>query len=207
LPAIPFGKYRGLGLTEGGKMRSLIVFNSISLDGYFTDRKGQMNWARNPASDPEWDAFVAGNASGGGMLVFGRVTYELMAGYWPTPPAARNNPIVAERMNNLPKVVFSRTLKEAAWTNSRLVKDGLAEEIRALKTGSGPGMAILGSGSIVSQLTRDRLIDEYQFVVTPFVLGGGRTMFEGIPSPLDLKLTATRVFSNGNVVLTYKPVK
>jgi dihydrofolate reductase len=114
---------------------------------------------------------------------------------------------VAERMNNLPKVVFSRTLKEAAWTNSRLVKDGLAEEIRALKTGSGPGMAILGSGSIVSQLTRDRLIDEYQFVVTPFVLGGGRTMFEGIPSPLDLKLTATRVFSNGNVVLTYKPVK
>jgi dihydrofolate reductase len=188
-------------------MRSLIVFNSISLDGYFTDRKGQMNWAYNPIPDPEWDAFVAGNASGGGMLVFGRVTYELMAGYWPTPPAVRNNPIVAERMNNLPKVVFSRTLKEAAWTNTRLVKDGLAEEIRALKNDSGPGMAILGSGSIVSQLARERLIDEYQFVVTPFALGGGRTMFEGIPSPLGLKLTATRVFSNGNVVLIYKPVR
>ncbi len=187
-------------------MQNLIVFNNISLDGYFTDRNGGLDWARNSVSDKEWDAYVAGNASGGGTLVFGRVTYQLMASYWPTPQAARTDPVMAERMNKHPKVVFSRSLKEATWANTRLVKDGLAEEIRALKSGSGPGMAILGSGSIVSQLARERLIDQYQIVVTPVALGGGRTMFEGIPSPLGLKLTATRVFANGNVVLTYVPV-
>src|SRR5690242_19247936 len=108
-------------------MRKLLVFNHISLDGYFTDSKGDMSFARNDKPDPEWDAFVSGNASNGGMLVFGRVTYQMMASFWPTPAAAQSMPDVAERMNNLPKVVFSRTLQDASWENTRLVRDMLNE--------------------------------------------------------------------------------
>jgi dihydrofolate reductase len=187
-------------------MRKLVVFNQVSLDGYFVDMNGDMSWAHNVNKDEEWDAFVAANASAGGLLVFGRITYELMTGYWPTPFAIQNDPIVAERMNNLPKVVFSRTLDKASWNNTKLVKDGMAAEIRKMKNEPGIDMAIMGSGSIVSQLTQERLIDEYQIVVIPVVLGKGRTMFDGIKEKLSLKLTNTRTFDNGNVLLCYKPM-
>src|SRR5512140_2439657 len=96
-------------------MRRLTVFNTVSLDGYYTDSKGDMSFAHNDRQDAEWDAFVESNAKGGGMLLFGRITYELMASFWPTPMAAQSMPVVAERMNNLPKVVFSRTLNKASW--------------------------------------------------------------------------------------------
>jgi dihydrofolate reductase len=186
-------------------MAKLAVFNSISLDGFFTDRNGQMSWAHNTTPDGEWDKFVEENAGGGGVLVFGRITYELMAGYWPTPAAARANPFVAERLNKLPKIVFSRTLKKAAWENTRLAKDSLAEEIRALKAGPGKDLTILGSGRIVAQLASEGLIDEYQIVVTPVVLGAGRTMFDGISVPMPMRLVKSRTFANGNVFSHYVP--
>ena len=187
-------------------MRKLIVFNHVSLDGYFVDSNGDMSWAKADHKDAEWDAFVAGNASGGGVLVFGRITYEMMANFWPTPFAMENMPAVAEGMNNLPKVVFSRTLDKASWNNTTLMKGELAAEIRKMKQQPGEGMAILGSGTIVSQLTQERLIDEYQIVVNPIVLGGGRTLFEGVKEKLLLKLTKTRAFNNGNVLLCYEPM-
>jgi dihydrofolate reductase len=187
-------------------MRKLIVFNHVSLDGYFTDAKGDMSFAQNAVADTEWDAFVAGNASGGGMLVFGRVTYELMASFWPTPFAAESMPVVAEQMNNLPKVVFSRTLEETSWMNTRLVKSDLADEIRKMKQETGEDMVIFGSGSIISQLAQEGLIDEYQIVVDPAALGEGRTMFDGIKGKLPLKLKKTRSFGNGNVLLCYEPM-
>jgi dihydrofolate reductase len=182
----------------------LAVFNQVSLDGYFVDAHGDMSWAHNTARDAEWQAFVEGNAKAGGVLLFGRITYELMAGYWPTPLAARNNPVVAERMNNLPKVVFSRTREKASWDNTTLVKGDPSAEIRKMKDEPGPDMAIMGSGTIVSQATQAHLIDEYQVVVIPIVLGRGRTMFEGMKERLLLKLTKTRTFSNGNVLLCYE---
>jgi dihydrofolate reductase len=185
-------------------MAKLIVFNSVSLDGYFSDANGDMSWAHSP--DAEWQEFVEGNAQGGGLLLFGRITYELMRSYWPTPQAIESFPVVAERMNNLPKVVFSRTLDKATWNNTRLVKDDLAAEVRKLKRDYGTGIAIMGSGSIVSQLARDGLIDEYQIVVCPVVLGKGRTMFEGVEQRLPLKLAKMRAFSNGNVLLCYQPI-
>lgn len=187
-------------------MRKLIVFNHVSLDGYFTDANGDMTFAQNATPDPEWDAFVAGNASGGGMFVFGRVTYELMASFWPTPLAAENMPDVAERMNNLPKVVFSRTLEEASWNNTKLVKSDLTGEIRRMKQEEGDGMVIFGSGTIIAQLAQEGLIDEYQVVVDPIALGNGRTMFDGMKEKLPLKLTKTRTFGNGNVLLCYEPM-
>lgn len=186
-------------------MGKLVVFNSISLDGFFVDRQNDMSWAHNPKKDEEWDAFVNGNASGGGQLIFGRVTYELMASYWPTAIAKRNDPIVAERMNNLPKIVFSKSMKKADWKNTRLVKDGLAEEIRRLKRDDEDGMAIMGSGSLVAQLTQERLIDEYQMVVVPVILGSGRTLFDGVNDRLGLKLVQSRSFQNGNAYLCYEP--
>ena len=185
-------------------MRKLIVFNQVSLDGYFTDVNGEMSWAHK--NDAEWLTFVEGNASAGGELLFGRITYELMVSYWPTPYAIKNDPIVAERMNNLPKVVFSRTLDKASWNNTKLVKGDMAAEIRKMKKEPGENMVILGSGSIVSQLAQEGLIDEYQVVVNPVVLGKGRTMFEGIKEKLTLKLTKTRTFGNGNVLLCYEPM-
>ena len=186
-------------------MAKLMAFIHVSLDGYFTDENNDMSIAHNPKPDAEWEKFSADNASGDGVLLFGRKTYELMASFWPTPAAKQSMPEVAEGMNNLPKVVFSRTLKEASWNNTRLVKDDLAGEVRRMKEASGSGLVILGSGSIVSQLTQEGLIDEYQIVVNPVVLGKGRSMFEGVEKRLPLKLTSSRSFDNGNTLLTYEP--
>lgn len=189
-------------------MRSLTVFNNVTLDGYFTGAHGDFSWAHDSGvakPDPEFDAFVAGNATGGGELLFGRITYEMMAGYWPSPMARANDPVVAERMNALPKVVFSRTLAKASWNNTQLVKGDLLAAVRKLKAEPGDGMVVLGSGTIVAQLAAAGLIDEYTVVVNPLVLGQGRTMFEGLRQPLGLKLVKTRVFENGNVLLNYTP--
>jgi dihydrofolate reductase len=185
-------------------MRKLVVFNMVSLDGFFVDGKGDMSWAHK--NDAEWNAFVNENASGSGVLVFGRITYELMASYWPTPMALKNSPIVAKGMNDMPKIVFSRTLDKASWNNTKLVKGDLATEVRKMKNEPGPNMVILGSGSIVSQLAQQNLIDEYQVALSPIVLGKGRTMFEGVKDKLNLKLTKSRTFGNGTVFTCYQPI-
>ena len=184
-------------------MRQLIAFNNITLDGYFTDMHGDMSWAHT--TDPEFRAFVENNTRAGGMLLFGRVTYELMAAYWPTPLALQNDPVVAGRINQMPKIVFSRTLHDPSWSNTSALHQDPVAAVRRMKQEPGQGMTILGSGSIVSQLTSARLIDEYQVVVNPVILGRGRTMFHGIESKLALTLTKTRAFANGNVLLCYQP--
>lgn len=184
-------------------MRKLVVFNHVSLDGYFVDEQGEMRWAHK--YDPEWNEFVSGNASGGGVLLFGRKTYEMMARYWPTPLAAQNSPAVAEHMNKLQKVVFSRTLVKATWSNTKLVKGDLATEVGRMKAEPGPGLVIMGSGTIVTQLAQAGLIDEFQITLSPIVLGRGRTLFEGVKEKLNLKLEKSRTFGNGNVFLCYEP--
>jgi len=146
-------------------MPKLVVYNAVSLDGYFTDTKGDMGWAHK--NDPEWQAFVSENASGGGQLLFGRVTYDLMASFWPTPLAAQSNPIVVERMNSLRKFVFSTTLEKVSWNNTTLFKGDLTMEVHKLKQEPGPNIVIMGSGSIVAQLADAGLIDEYQMVLNP----------------------------------------
>ncbi|HEV2320818.1 MAG TPA: dihydrofolate reductase family protein [Gammaproteobacteria bacterium] len=188
-------------------MRRLIVFNNISLDGYFTGAGGDFSWAKDGMDDSEFSAFVAGNASGEGELLFGRVTYEMMASFWPTPAAKAAMPEVAAGMSRSRKVVFSRRLTKADWQNTRLIKGELVAEARKLKQEEGPGMAILGSGSITAQLAAAGLIDEYQFVVNPVVLGTGRTMFEGLAKPLPMRLTESRAFKNGKLFLRYIPAR
>ena len=183
-------------------MRKLSVFNSVTLDGYFTDKNGDMSWAHQ--DDPEWNAFVAENASGGGMLLFGRITYEMMASFWPSPAAVEQMPEVAEGMNNSPKIVFSRTMDKATWKNTTVVTGDIAAAVRKMKEEPGEPMVILGSGTIVSQLTQAGLIDEYQIALNPIVLGSGRTMFDGVKDKLRLKRTESRSFGNGNVFLCYE---
>lgn len=186
-------------------MSILNVFNQVTLDGYFTDPKGDMTWAHKDPADAEWNAFVGGNASGGGELLFGRITYEMMASFWPTPAAREMMPEVAEAMNRMPKFVCSRTLKKVSWENTTLLKGDLVAEVRKLKQLPGPGITILGSGSVVAQLAQAGLIDQYQVVVNPLVLGNGRTMFEGVTKRLPLRLTGSRAFGNGSVLLNYEP--
>ena len=186
-------------------MRKVVVFNHVSLDGFFVDASGNMGFAHKDPADAEWNEFVAGNASGGGMLLFGRVTYDMMAAFWPTPAAAQMMPEVAAGMNNLPKVVFSRTLKAPAWQNTSLAPGDLGDAVRRLKREAPDDMTILGSGTIVSQLTALGLIDEFHLVINPVVLGAGRTLFEGVSTPVALRLMDTRQFANGSVFSRYAP--
>ncbi len=184
-------------------MRKVHVFNNVSIDGFFTDARSDMSWAHR--HDPEWTEFSSGNASGQGELLFGRITYEMMAAFWPTPQAAQMLPKVASGMNAMRKYVASRTLDAAAWQNTTVLKGDLASEVRALKAQDGPDIVILGSGTIISQLTASGLIDGYQLVVSPTVLGKGRTLFDTVTDRVGLKLTKSRAFQNGNVVLWYEP--
>lgn len=177
----------------------------ISLDGYYCDSRGDMSFAHKPPEDAEWHQFVTQNASGGGMLLFGRTTFDMMAAWWPTPIAAQAMPEVAARMNAMPKIVFSRTLRSADWSNTTLVKDDLIGTVRRMRDETGPDMAILGSGSIVRQLADAGLIDTFQVVVNPVALGAGKSLFSGLTRQLELELTNTRVFRNGSVVLWYSP--
>lgn len=110
-------------------MGKLTSFMQLSIDGCYADASGDMSWAHR--DDPEAQAFMSDNATNGGMLVFGRVTYELMARYWPTPLAARNAPAAAAGINAMPKVVFSRTLERADWQNSRVVQGDLVRRSRS----------------------------------------------------------------------------
>jgi dihydrofolate reductase len=180
-------------------MQKLVVFESVSLDGYFTDGAGSMNWAHK--SDPEWNEFVSSNADGGGgSFVFGRKTYDDMVRFWPTDAAAKMMPVVAARMNASRKYVFSRTLESPSWQNTIVLHGDAAEIVGKLKREDAPGLVILGSGSIVAQVAP--LVDELQLAVNPIALGKGRTLFDGAV-PTTFTLVRTRSFKNGNVVLYY----
>jgi dihydrofolate reductase len=184
-------------------MNKLIVFNFITLNGYFQGPKGDLSWHRHGQEESEYG--LEGLKSGS-TLLFGRVTYEQMASFWPTPDALKNAPVMAEGMNKADKIVFSRTMKKADWNNTRLVKDNMLEEVRKMKQLPGKDMAVLGSGSISSQLAAAGLIDEYQLMVDPVLLGNGTPIFKDLPHKLDLKLTTARTFKSGVVLLCYQPL-
>jgi dihydrofolate reductase len=116
-------------------------------------------------------------------------------------------PVVAERMNNLPKIVFSRTMEKASWSNTRLIKGDLVAETRKLKSEPGQDMVIMGSGSIVAQLTAAGLIDEFDLALVPIMLGSGRTLFEGVTTRPALRRTQSRSFENGAVFLRYETLR
>jgi len=183
-------------------MRKLFVFNMVTLNGYFEGPNKEIDWHN---VDAEFNEYAIDMLNSVDMLLFGRVTFELMASYWPTPDAIKNDPIVAEKMNTLSKIVFSKTLDEVAWQNTKLVRDNIEEETNNMKKQPGKDMVLLGSGSIMSEFAQRGLIDEYRIMVNPVVLGNGKPLFTGIKDRLNLKLTNTRIFKSGNVLLYYRP--
>jgi dihydrofolate reductase len=174
---------------------------ATSLDGYFEGPDRDINWHY---VDDEFNDFAIEQLESVDTLLFGRVTYELMAGYWPTPDANADDPVIAHRMNNLPKIVFSKTLSEVTWQNTRLVKEHFVEEISALKQQPGKDLIIFGSSDLAVTFIQHGLIDEYRIMVNPVVLGDGKLLFKGLQNRLHLKLLKTRTFKTGSVLLYYQ---
>ena len=185
-------------------MRKIRVFNNISLDGYYTDANNDYTWAHTGAGDPELIEFTKGNAQGTNALVFGRVTYQMMVDWWPTPAAAKAMPEVAKGMNEAPKYVFSRTLDTVDWSNTTLLAGDPATEMARIKQTPGPDLTVLGSGSIVAQLTAAGLIDEVQLLICPVVLGSGKSQFAGVSGKPMWTLSRSKTFQNGRVFLAYR---
>jgi dihydrofolate reductase len=184
-------------------MRKVIFQNMISLDGYFEGPDRELDWHN---VDDEFNDYAAGFLNSIDTLIFGRVTYELMAGYWPTEAASTDDPVIAAKMNSLNKIVFSKTLKTAGWENTTLVNDGLVETVVKLKQSPGRDIAIFGSSDLAVAMIPSGLIDEMDILVNPLILGKGKTIFNGRNARLKLKLLNTRVFKSGNVLLSYAPV-
>jgi dihydrofolate reductase len=184
-------------IEENAWMRRLIVSNVMSLDGFFEDSNKKLDWF---VVDEEFFDYAREMLRSVDTILFGRATYEHMAAYWPSAPPDE----IAEKMNNLPKVVISRTLQQADWNNSMLVKGDLAEEIANLKQLPGKDIVIFGSAMLASSLLQMGLIDEYRIILTPVLIGDGHPLFRDIRQPIKLKLTKTRLLRSGVIVLYYQ---
>jgi dihydrofolate reductase len=175
----------------------------VTLDGYFEGPNGEIDW--HNADNQEFNDFAIEQMGPVDTLVFGRKTYQMMASYWPTETAIQSDPIVADLMNRLSKVVFSRTLEIADWNNTRLLSENAAQEIRRLKSQAGKDLAIFGSASLISTIMNE--IDEHRVMINPVLLGQGTPLFGNTGGKVRLKLVDSRTFDSGNVLLTYQPAK
>ena len=199
-------------------MRRIMAFNRVTADGYFTSPDGKLDWV---VPEPQIDKEAGEGMSGQGAILFGRRTYEMFQAFWPhaledpgTAPdphmPGRRSPEIramAVWINEAAKVVFSKTLKDVTWKNTRLLHAFDPREVEAMKKQPGPDMLVFGSGSIASQLTEHGLIDEYRFVVGPVLLGSGRPLISGVPKSSRLDLLEAKTYPSGNVMLRYAPHK
>jgi dihydrofolate reductase len=179
-------------------MRKLIVQELVTIDGFFAGPNGEIDWHN---VDDEYREYAKDFLNSLDVLLFGRVTYQLMASYWPT---ASND--IAHKMNTLPKIVFSKTLWKVEWQNTRLVIENVIEEVKNLKQQPGKDLAILGSAALVSYLMNAGLIDEYQITVVPIVLGNGKPLFKDIHDRVTMKLLKSKTLRSGSVQLFYQPL-
>ncbi|MGA9396692.1 MAG: dihydrofolate reductase family protein [Anaerolineaceae bacterium] len=184
-------------------MSKVIFFMSTSLDGYIEGPNREIDWHH---VDDEFNEVAIRQLTEADTLLFGRVTYELMAGFWPTKEAIETDPIVAGLMNSKSKIVFSKSLIKADWQNTRLVKTDFITELNRLKKKPGEGLFMLGGSDLAVSCLQAGLLDEIRIMLNPIVLGAGKPLFKGIQNRLNLKLLKTRVFKNGNVLLSYRPV-
>lgn len=180
-------------------MAKLILWNLMTLDGYFEGPDRDIGWFEAVWGD-ELEQISIEQCRAAGALLFGRVTYEMMASYWPSEEG-----VVADLMNGLPKIVASRTLEKADWHNTRLVRDDLPQEIERLKAESDKDLYIFGSADLAASLVPNGLIDELRICVVPLVLGGGNPLFKASPERLKLRLVKSRALTSGGVILHYQP--
>jgi dihydrofolate reductase len=183
-------------------MRKVIVSNMVSLDGYIAGPNGVLDWH---LVDKDFFDYAEEMLNSVDTILFGRVTYQMMADYWTMASVKTDDPIIAGKMNGLPKIVFSKTLDSVEWENSILVKDNIKEAVLKLKDQPGKDIVILGSGSIVSLFTQMGIIDEYRMIVNPVILGGGIPEFTGITERKILELTDVKRLRSGVVMLYYQP--
>jgi dihydrofolate reductase len=189
-------------------MGRLNVFIHLTVDGFFAGPDGQIDWFKAIAKDEQYEKYTHAQSQGGGSLVFGRTTYEMMKSYWPTPAAISADPDMARVVNHSPKIVFSRKLKSVEegpnWKNIRLLHEIEPAGVRELKAEARGDLTVLGSGSVVRQLANLGLVDEYCLVVVPIVLGAGKRLFEDFREG-GMELLESRAFGNGLVVQRYRP--
>jgi len=181
-------------------MRQVVLQMGVTLDGYVAGPDGDGDWGL-PAEDPEVRAWKVASLRQVGTHIMGRVTYEQMAGHWPTATGD-----YADFMNSLPKIVFSKTLPAAGWPGSRIARGDLAEEIAALKSEPGGEIMAHGGAAFVQALSRLGLIDEYRLVILPVAVGSGLPLFKDLPKPLRVDLAEARSFPDGTVIHVYRPI-
>jgi dihydrofolate reductase len=174
----------------------------MTVDGFFEGPNKEIDWHN---VDSEFNDFAVEQLSNASCLIFGRLTYELMAGYWPTPTALSDDPVVAAKMNSIAKIVFTRTLHKTEWNNTRLVKGNIEQEVKKLKQENDKDIFIFGSANLASAFKKLDLIDEYRIIINPIILGRGNPLFRLADEPLKLKLIRTKSFISGNVLLYYEP--
>jgi dihydrofolate reductase len=184
-------------------MKKIIMFNLVTLDGYFAGSDGNIDWH---IVDKEFNSFAVGNIDQCDTAIFGRVTYDLFAGFWPNAvndaSMDADDHTIARGLTEMRKIVITHRELSSQWQNTEMWQDLDAAKINELKQQAGKNIVIFGSGTIVKQLTDLGLIDEYQIMIVPVILGSGKSLFEGNEQK-KLKLTRTKVFSSGNVLLNY----
>ncbi len=186
-------------------MRKVIASVFVTLDGYMVGPNEDMSWVMNNFND-EMAKYAGDLMDSMDTILLGRVTYEIMAKAWPA--STEETAPGADKMNTTPKIVFSRTLDKAEWgkwNNARVVHDHAAQEIAKLKQQPGKNMVIYGSAKLVQSFTQQGLIDEYQLLVHPLVMGAGKRLFANMEKPLKLQLLRSEAYKNGVVVLYYEP--
>ena len=183
-------------------MRKLVMWNLITLDGFFEGSKSwEIEW-HNYAWGDELERLTTEQLKTVGALLFGRVAYQGMAGYWSTQKGE-----IADFMNNLPKIVFSRTLEKADWNNTKLIRDNGAEEVAKLKQQPGKDLFVFGSANLSSSFIQNSLFDEYRLCVVPVILGSGNPLFKTSAQMTKLKLLEAKPLTTGGVILRYEPQK
>jgi len=181
-------------------MRPLIMWNLITLDGYFEGaKKWDLDW-HNDVWGEELERLSIDQLRSADMLLFGRVTYEGMAAYWRTATGE-----VADLMNTLPKAVFSRTLKTAEWTNTTLINDQAVPAVLKLKQQGSGNMFVFGSGNLSATFIREGLFDEYRLLIAPVILGNGNQLFGHGLNRQRLRLLESRPLASGGVIVRYAP--
>jgi dihydrofolate reductase len=187
-------------------MRRLILEEWLSLDGYAVDREGTLDFFPSSEADRFSDRDQLEFLESVDTILLGRRTYELFVDFWPT--ATTDTEIIADRLNSLPKLVFSNTLSEAPWGEwppARVIHGDAVAEIERLKAGDGKHMVLWGSLSLAQKLIAADLIDEYHFQLTPTAVGGGRALFPALGRYANFERKSVRLYDTGMVFLHYEP--
>ncbi len=181
-------------------MATLSSFMFMTLNGFTHGIDGDISWHIH---GHEENQHAVKSMTSGNTLVFGRKTFEMMEGYWPTDMARANDPEVAEGMNTSNKIVFTNSLTQTSWENVSIVPGDAVEEMRRLKSSSPSNFTILGSGSLVSSFANAGLIDEYLIMIDPVAISRGSSFLQSVVRPMDLNLEEVKTFNSGVVLLRY----